>query len=105
MFGRLLLLGALTLVAAPAFAQEANQLTQEELADGWILLFDGETTFGWKAESKANWAVKEGAIHVSEGEPGLLRTTSQFADYELKVDFRAPAATNSGMFLRTPPVL
>jgi hypothetical protein len=82
-----------------------NTLSATERSEGWILLFDGETTFGWKAESKANWEVKDGAIRVSEGEPGLLRTTTQFADYELKVDFRAPAKTNSGVFLRTAPVL
>jgi hypothetical protein len=86
-------------------AAEHNTLTTEELADGWILLFDGETTFGWKAESKANWAVKDGAIKVSSGEMGLLRTTTQFADYELKVDFKAAKGTNSGIFLRTAPVI
>jgi hypothetical protein len=29
-------------------------------------------------------------------------TNSEFADYELHVEFKAPAATNSGIFLRTP---
>jgi len=29
-------------------------------------------------------------------------TTTEWADYELSVDFQAPAATNSGIFLRTP---
>ena len=29
-------------------------------------------------------------------------TTSEFADYELHVEFKAPATTNSGVFLRTP---
>lgn len=88
-----------------AQAAEPNQLTSKELADGWLLLFDGETTYGWKAESKANWTVKDGTIQVSEGEPGLLRTTSQFADYELLVDFKAAKGTNSGVFLRTAPVI
>lgn len=81
-----------------------NTLTPEEINDGWILLFDGETDFGWQAGSKANWRVAEGVISVSEGEKGLLATTSEFADYDLKVDFRAPAETNSGVFLRTPLV-
>ena len=34
---------------------------------------------------------------------GLLRTTTQFSDYVLKVEFRADELTNSGIFLRTPP--
>jgi hypothetical protein len=100
-----LLLFLCSTTALVAEDAKPNTLSADELNEGWILLFDGETTFGWKAESKANWEVKDGAIRVSEGEPGLLRTTTQFADYELKVDFRAPAKTNSGVFLRTAPVL
>ncbi len=88
----------------PAVADEPNKLTEAELADGWILLFDGETTFGWQAASKANWAVADGIISVSEGEPGLLCTTTPFADFVLKVDFRNPKGTNSGVFLRTATV-
>lgn len=79
-------------------------LTKEEVADGWIALFDGETLFGWHAHSKADWQVKDGAIVVTSGEPGLLCTSAPFADYVLKVEFRADPATNSGVFLRTPPV-
>jgi hypothetical protein len=92
-----------TLLARPLRAETPhNTLTPQEIAEGWILLFDGQTTFGWQPASKANWKVAEGVISVSEGEPGLLNTTSQFADYLLKVDFRCPVETNSGIFLRTP---
>jgi hypothetical protein len=94
----------LLLAAGPLSAGEINRLTADELADGWILLFDGETTFGWEAASKANWRVAEGVISVSEGDAGLLRTTSPFADFVLKVDFRNPHGTNSGVFLRSVPV-
>lgn len=81
-----------------------NKLTAEELADGWIQLFDGETLFGWKAGSEADWKVADGVISVTSGKPGLLHTTSEFSDYVLKVDFRAPKQTNSGIFLRTVAV-
>lgn len=79
-----------------------NQLTAEQIVEGWISLFDGETLFGWTPTSKANWKVEEGAIAVSEGEQGFLMTNSEFGDYELHVEFKAPATTNSGVFLRTP---
>ena len=82
---------------------EPNTLTPEELAEGWILLFDGQTLFGWKAASEANWEVSDGVISVSQGEPGLLCTTSQFGNYVLKVDFRSAPGANSGVFLRTSP--
>jgi len=93
---------ALAATASNAAAQP-NTLTPEELAEGWILLFDGETLFGWRAASDANWGVADGSISVSQSDPGLLITTSQFGNYELKVDFRSAPGTNSGVFLRTSP--
>ncbi len=83
-------------------AADLNQLTTQELDEGWISLFDGQTMYGWTPSSEANWAVKDGVISVSEGKGGLLCTNSEFGDYELKVDFRSPEQTNSGVFLRTP---
>jgi hypothetical protein len=77
-------------------------LDEEERAAGWIALFDGETLFGWEPQTEANWRVEDGAIVVDEGEPGLLCTTTPFADYELRLDFRSAKGTNSGIFLHTP---
>ena len=99
-----LLIAALTLFPAGPIlhAAEPNLLTPEQIADGWISLFDGETLFGWQPTSNANWKVKDGAITVSEGEQGFLATNAEYADYELHVEFKAPPTTNSGVFLRTP---
>jgi hypothetical protein len=89
----------------PAEAQQSpNTLTPAELAEGWILLFDGQSLHGWHPTTPAPWDVKDGAITVSGGEPGLLCTMSQFGDFQLQVDFRAPATTNSGIFLQTSKV-
>jgi len=94
----------LLLTSSVARAGAPNTLSPEELADGWILLFDGQTKFGWKPASEADWKIADGVISVSSGKPGLLNTTSEFGDFALKVDFRAPEGTNSGVFLRTPAV-
>lgn len=93
----------LTPLATLAEESAQNRLTQEEIDDGWILLFDGETDFGWQAATECNWQVADGTISVSEGELGLLYTRSQFGDFILKVDFRSAPGTNSGIFLRSPP--
>ncbi|MCI0359068.1 MAG: DUF1080 domain-containing protein [Planctomycetaceae bacterium] len=90
---------------AAKITDPVKPLTDSELAEGWISLFDGQTIFGWKAQSKANWSVADGAIRVSEGEKGLLCTTVPFDSYVLKADFRAAQGTNSGIFLRTAPVV
>jgi Domain of Unknown Function (DUF1080) len=89
------------LAAEPEPTGAPNQLTADELANGWILLFDGESMFGWQANTNANWHVADGTLAASEGERGLLNTTSPFADYELKLEFRRAEKTNSGVFLRT----
>jgi hypothetical protein len=91
--------------AAPAAKpnSEPTLLSAAELADGWISLFDGQTLFGWKAGSKAEWRVEDGVIVVSSGEKGLLYTTTQFGNYVLRVEFRSEEGTNSGIFLHTPP--
>ena len=90
------------LTAPNAIAAEPNQLTPEQAAAGWISLFDGETLFGWQPTSKADWKVENGLIRVTSGEQGFLMTGSEFADYELHVEFQAPAMTNSGVFLHMP---
>jgi hypothetical protein len=84
-------------------AADQNALAKDELADGWILLFDGETLYGWQPTSEANWKAEDGVISVSQGAPGFLYTSSQFGDYVLRVDFRHAAQTNSGVFLHAPP--
>ena len=90
---------ALTLAAATLLAQ--NKLTQKEIDEGWILLFDGESTFGWTPMGAATWTVVDGALVSDAGGYGWLRTNSEFADYVLKCEFRTSAKGNSGLFLRS----
>ena len=78
------------------------KLSSQELTDaGWTAIFDGETLSGWQSTGKAEWRVADGTIVTKGDAPGWLMTTREWADFELHVEFRAPAATNSGVFLRT----
>ena len=79
-----------------------NWLKREELEAGWVRLFDGRTLFGWKANNDVAWSVTDGVVSAEAGESGLLCTTSRFADYELRCDFKLAVGGNSGIFLRTP---
>ena len=97
-------------VAAEAGA--ANMLTPQEAAAGWRLLFDGETTEGWRlynadAFPAAGWEVIDGALvltaHRGEPDPdsgGDLVTIESFSDFELKFEFMLTESANSGVFYR-----
>lgn len=88
--------------AVDAVAANADPLLRpDQWQEGWIALFDGETLFGWKPNSELNWRVEDGVIVADEGQPGLLQTTSRFADFELTCEFRVEAGGNSGIFLRS----
>lgn len=89
------------LVAAAALMPAQNTLSRKEIDEGWILLFDGESTFGWVPMGQAEWRVENGALVSSEGGYGWLRTGSEFADYVLKAQFRCSEKCNSGIFLRS----
>ncbi|TWU20385.1 3-keto-disaccharide hydrolase [Bythopirellula polymerisocia] len=94
---------SLILLLSLSVAHAADEvLTPDQINDGWIALFDGETLFGWEATNDANWRVEDGAIMVDSGAEGWLMTTSEFDGYDLHVEFQGPATTNSGVFLRTP---
>ncbi len=77
-------------------------LSHEEIESGWISLFDGQTLFGWKANSDLNWSVNDGVLSADTGKPGLLLTTFELADYELRCEYKLATGGNSGIFLRTP---
>jgi len=94
-------LTALLLLCCCLVLAQPNSLTPKEAAEGWILLFDGETLFGWTSEGAAGWRVAGGAIVAAFGDKGWLRTNSVFADYILTCEFRGAKDVNSGLFIRS----
>lgn len=85
-----------------------NNLTQDEKDNGWKLLWDGETTEGWKAARadsfpQQGWAIEDGFLTVlaSGGEEaaagGDIVTERLYQDFELKVDFKITSGANSGI--------
>ncbi|RMG37432.1 MAG: DUF1080 domain-containing protein [Planctomycetota bacterium] len=84
-------------------ARPLKQLSPQQLDEGWVELFDGQTLFGWEsANPSVNWRVEDGAIVAEAGGPGLLTTFVACADFELQCDVRLERGGNSGIFLRTP---
>jgi hypothetical protein len=72
----------LALLAVPAFADEKarpNTLTPKEIADGWVLLFDGETTFGWTVDGGAQ--LKDGVLTLGGDKAAALTTTAHLGSW------------------------
>ncbi|MEN6536974.1 MAG: DUF1080 domain-containing protein [Bryobacteraceae bacterium] len=91
---------SLLLLCLPLLTAQTASLTPQEISDGWIMLYDGESLFGWSPEGEARWNVAGGVLKA-EGESGWLRSNSPFADFELACEFRAPKGANSGIFIRS----
>jgi hypothetical protein len=93
----------LFLTALPLHAADRdrpNTLTPKEIADGWILLFDGDSTFGWTSPNDSKWTISQGMLAPQAGKPGLLVTTTAFSDYELKLDYRVRSDTEARVHFR-----
>lgn len=99
---RFIAAGALLAAAGAASAQEKpNTLTPEEVAQGWILLFDGNTSFGWMPRTDAKWEVKDGTLAAVPGSgKGVITTTTVFPNFRLKAEVWVDGKANSGIFLR-----
>jgi hypothetical protein len=82
-------------------AAEVNELTKDEKAGGWKLLFDGRTLDGWDVTgNREGWAVEDDAIACMVKSGGYLYTKEQWADYILDLEFKVAPRVNSGIFLR-----
>ncbi len=91
----------LSCIALTPLAADENTLTPQEVGQGWILLWDGKTEYGWEWHGAARWRIKDGVLSSDGGGSGWLGTTSMFSDFELTLEFRTAAEGNSGVFLRS----
>ncbi len=83
-----------------------NELTPEEKAAGWTLLFDGKTLDGWmRSDGKpSNRGVDHEAINPHRCGAYMLVYDKEFSNFELKCDFKVSPLCNSGIFVRTYPL-
>jgi hypothetical protein len=96
----LILLSCLV-VTSTAWAEEsarANSLTAKEIADGWILLFDGETTFGWNLEG-AN-KVEDGHLLLGGEKACQAKTSVEFGCCELTFEYRLAEQHDASLQIR-----
>ena len=87
-----------------------NQLTQAEIDEGWVLLFDGETSTGWTGYQKdsfpAGWEIVDGTLYCKgsgRGEAGGVEGgdivyEKPFSNLHLKIEWKISEGGNSGIF-------
>jgi hypothetical protein len=74
-----------------------NSLSGGRIANGWISLFDGKTTFGW--ETSGNVAIENGEMILGGDKETKVQTTSRFGPAILEIRYSPQHKTvNMGMF-------
>jgi hypothetical protein len=80
-----------------------NTLTEEEKAEGWMLLFDGKTTRGWKnfnEDTLTGWAVEDEclvALGLGGDIGGDIVTEHEFGNFILSWEWKLGPHGNSGV--------
>lgn len=83
-----------------------NTLSKKEKKAGWILLFDGKNTNGWKGyqnREQDGWTVANGELFCKETgvkKRADLITVEQYDNYELSIDWKIAPKHNSGIIYR-----
>jgi len=98
-------LAAVVLGAAPLAAQSPapNALTKDEQAQRFRLLFDGSSDQGWRGYRQptlpAGWQVVDGAL-TRVADAGDIVSVDEFANFELRLQWRIERGGNSGIMYR-----
>ena len=85
-----------------------NDLSKEEAAQGYKLLFDGETSNGWESANgdgfpEKGWEIKDGILSILDNQGdksnngGDIVTVEKFSAFDLKFDFNLSEGANSGI--------
>lgn len=89
--------------APPPVTVTANALTPAERQAGWVLLFDGRSTGGWRGfretQVPSGWTVVDGAL-TRTGPANDIITLQQYGDFELALEWKVAPGGNSGVLYR-----
>jgi len=95
-------------VNAPEVSYLKNQLTENEVKQGWKLLWDGKTTDGWRGYKsdkfpERGWHILNGELTVEKSggaesaNGGDIVTKKFYGNFILEVDFKITKGANSGI--------
>ena len=89
--------------------QKVNTLSQQEIDDGWVLIFDGKTSTNFRGYNKdafpeKGWVIEGGTIHclsTGKGEAGGggdIIIDKKYKNFELSLEWKISEGGNSGIF-------
>jgi hypothetical protein len=98
------LLFLLLAAVLPILTAADNQLSNQERAENWSLLFDGKSSDGWvevtgKPFSPNSWTVEDGCLKtlVRPGGAQDIRTVASYRSFDLQFDWKVLENGNSGV--------
>lgn len=100
-------IAAMSVLAACSPAKDKNNvLTDQEVKDGWTLLFNGKTTDGWHLYNRGKvpsaWVVVNGELYCKPDgrlEHGDLVSDKEYENFDLQFDWKIIRYGNSGVFI------
>jgi hypothetical protein len=95
---------ALALVVLPLGPLAGRAPRAVPAEEGFTPLFNGKDLTGWKVigGQPDSWQVVDGLLVCAGKGGGWLGTEKQYADFELRLEYRLPPGGNSGVYLRAP---
>jgi hypothetical protein len=82
-------------------ADEANAWLAKRSGDGFEAIFNGTDFTGWKGPLD-NYEIVDGAIRCKKGKGGTIHTEKEYADFQVKFEFKLPPGGNNGLAIRYP---
>jgi hypothetical protein len=80
------------------------KLTQKEVEQNWVLLFDGQSSKGWKRFNgdpfpSKGWKIQNGTISVdtTQGQTDDIVTENEYSNFELSLEVKLTEGANSGI--------
>lgn len=87
--------------------QTPNTLTKKEAKNGWLLIFDGQTTAGWHGYNMKVfpdcWKIEDGSLtmnSVGSHEDQDIITDNIYRDFALSLEYKLTKGANSGVIFQ-----
>ena len=103
---KLQLITGLMILISMTMCKPTDKISKDE---GWVPLFDGKTSEGWRSYGKETfpekgWVIEDGVLNVQgsgkgeAGGGGDIITTKKYGNFELSLEWKVSEGGNSGIF-------